>query len=59
MKKIVKASSGNDRTFRVYFTDGNQMLAGGIDATVLDVVEYLLAKDSRYTAADICKVEEV
>lgn len=35
------------------------MLAGGIDATVLDIVEYLLAKGNGYTAADIYIVEEV
>lgn len=58
MKKVIRANSQVDKTYRIYLEDGNQKLAGGPGATLVDAIEYVLATDSRYTAADIYKVEE-
>lgn len=64
MKRMIKAEDAagdtlnKDRTFRIYFVDGNQKLIGGPGASILDAINYALDSDSRYFPEDIYKVEE-
>lgn len=64
MKRMIKAEDtaddvlSKDRTFRIYFVDGNQKLIGGPGASILDAINYVLDSDSRYFPEDIYKVEE-
>ena len=57
MKRVIRATSEDDPTFRFYFKDGNQQLFEA--ENMYDAISHVLFNERRYNASDIYKIEEV